>query len=113
MLQISQLTLPLREVIWSWEERGNTTDTGITMSNYAWGESTASSGTVVIGKKEGVYWLRAYCADTNYSDTVDVDVHFLESGPYYFKNRESNKYMSVQEHSQADGAQIVQESFKG
>ena len=114
MPQITPANATFKRVIWSWEERGNTTDTGITMSNYAWGESTASyTGTVVTGKKEGVYWLRAYCADTNYSDTVDVDVHFLESGPYYFKNRESNKYMSVQEHSQADGAQIVQESFKG
>ena len=66
-----------------------------------------------MGLKEGTYWLRAYCSDTNYNDTKDVNVHFLESGPYYFKNRESNKYMSVEGHSQADGAQIIQESFKG
>ena len=75
MPQITPANATFKRVIWSWEERGNTTDTGITMSNYAWGESTASyTGTVVIGKKEGVYWLRAYCADTNYSDTVDVHV---------------------------------------
>mgnify|MGYP001040705917 CR=1 FL=1 len=58
-------------------------------------------------------WLRAYCSDTNYNSTVNVDVHFLESGPYLFKNRESNKYMSVEGHSTAAGAQIIQESYKG
>ena len=57
--------------------------------------------------------FRSYCSDTNYNSTVNVDVHFLESGPYLFKNRESNKYMSVEGHSTAAGAQIIQESYKG
>ena len=84
------------------------------MQNYAWGTSTASyTGTIVTGINEGVTWLRAYCSDTNYNSTVNVDVHFLESGPYLFKNRESNKYMSVEGHSTAAGAQIIQESYKG
>ena len=114
MPQITPSNATFKSVIWSWESRGSTTDTGITMTNYDWGTSTASyTGTVVVGLKEGTYWLRAYCSDTNYNDTKDVNVHFLESGPYYFKNRESNKYMSVEGHSQADGAQIIQESFKG
>ena len=114
MPQITPSNATFKSVIWSWESRGSTTDTGITMTNYDWGTSTASyTGTVVVGLKEGNYWLRAYCSDTNYNDTKDVNVHFLESGPYYFKNRESNKYMSVEGHSQADGAQIIQESFKG
>ena len=114
MPQITPSNATFKSVIWSWESRGSTTDTGITMTNYDWGTSTASyTGTVVKGLKEGTYWLRAYCSDTNYNDTKDVNVHFLESGPYYFKNRESNKYMSVEGHSQADGAQIIQESFKG
>ena len=114
MPQITPSNATFKSVIWSWESRESTTDTGITMTNYDWGTSTASyTGTVVVGLKEGTYWLRAYCSDTNYNDTKDVNVHFLESGPYYFKNRESNKYMSVEGHSQADGAQIIQESFKG
>ena len=85
MPQITPSNATFKSVIWSWESRGSTTDTGITMTNYDWGTSTASyTGTVVVGLKEGTYWLRAYCSDTNYNDTKDVNVHFLESGQKYF-----------------------------
>ena len=57
-------------------------------------------------------WLRAYCSDTNYNSTVNVDVHFLESGPYLFKNRESNKYMSVEGHSTAAGARLYRRAIR-
>ena len=114
MPQITPSNATFRRVIWSWEGRGSGPETDITMQNYAWGTSTASyTGTIVTGINEGVTWLRAYCSDTNYNSTVNVDVHFLESGPYLFKNRESNKYMSVEGQSTAAGAQIIQESYKG
>ena len=114
MPQITPSNATFRRVIWSWEGRSSGSETDITMQNYAWGTSTASyTGTIVTGINEGVTWLRAYCSDTNYNSTVNVDVHFLESGPYLFKNRESNKYMSVEGQSTAAGAQIIQESYKG
>ena len=55
--------------------RGSGPETDITMQNYAWGTSTASyTGTIVTGINEGVTWLRAYCSDTNYNLTIDVNV---------------------------------------
>ena len=109
MPQITPANATFKRVIWSWEERGNTTDTGITMSDYAWGESTASyTGTVVTGKKEGVYWLRAYCADTNYSDTVDVDVHFISEGWSNIVNRGTQKYIDINNQSTEINATAVQ-----
>ena len=75
MPQITPSNATFRRVIWSWEGRGSGPETDITMQNYAWGTSTASyTGTIVTGINEGVTWLRAYCSDTNYNLTIDVNV---------------------------------------
>lgn len=85
MPQVTPSNATFKRVIWSWEGRSSTEDTGITMPNYDWGVSTThTTGTVVKGLEEGTHWLRVYCSDTNYEDTVDVDVHFLETGKKYF-----------------------------
>ena len=103
MPQITPSNATFRRVIWSWEGRGSGSETDITMQNYAWGTSTASyTGTIVTGINEGVTWLRAYCSDTNYNSTVNVDVHFLESGKKYFiHNRAYN--VNIEDFHQTDG----------
>ena len=104
-----------KRVIWSWEGRGDMGWTNITIQSYVWGTSTFDlSGSILKGTDEGISWLRVYCADTNYNDTVDVNVHFLKNDQYYFiKNRASKKYISVYGAYKNDGASIIQQTLSG
>ena len=101
-----------KRIIWSWEGRGDNLDQNITMDNYTWGTELAFlSGNTLRGTAEGTSWLRVYCADTNYNDTIDVNVHFLEEQREYFLNIDDSELILGVDNQNAIGSFLWLESI--